>query len=58
MITKEDVQSVAYDLKMDASDVIIQEVLNSYEDFAKQCPCDNWSEIVEIMLYDRYKECS
>lgn len=51
-LTKEDILSVAYDLKMDISDERVDEILESYDDYRTQYPEDNWRIIVEIILYD------
>ena len=51
-LTKEDIQQVANDLKIAVSDDIIDMALEAYDDYREQYPQDNWSEIVETMLYD------
>ena len=54
-LTKEDILSVAYDLKMDISDERVDEILESYEDYRAGEPDEHWRIIVEIMLYDIIK---
>jgi len=51
-ICKEDVQRVATSLKMEVSDELIEQTLNQYDSYRKQYPDENWTTIVEIMLYD------
>jgi hypothetical protein len=51
-IDREDVRDVATRLKMFASDNLIDRVLREYDDYNAQYPDENWSAIVEIMLYD------
>lgn len=53
-LTKEDILTVAYDLKMDINDEIIDMALEAYDDYKEQYPQDNWTEIVETMLYDYF----
>lgn len=53
-LTKEDILTVAYDLKMDINDEIIDMALEAYDDYREQYPEDNWTQIVEIMLYDYF----
>lgn len=50
-IVKEDVMSVAESLKMYITGAEIDEILESYDDYRTQYPEDNWTEIVEQMLY-------
>lgn len=52
MISKEDILRVANDLKMAISEDQIQWIIESYKDYSKQYPMDNWSEIIETMLYN------
>jgi hypothetical protein len=54
-LTKEDILSVAYDLKMDVSDERVDEILESYDDYRAGEPEEHWRIIVEIMLYDIIK---
>jgi len=51
-ICKEDVQRVATSLKMEVSDELIEQTLNQYDSYRKQYPDENWTTLVEIMLYD------
>jgi len=53
-LTKEDIQTVAYDLKMDINDEIIDMALEAYDDYREQYPNDDWQQIVETMLYDYF----
>ena len=51
-ICKEDVQRVATSLKMEVSDELIEQVLNEYDGYKVVYPDENWTTLVEIMLYD------
>ena len=53
-LTKEDILSVAYEMKMDISDEVIDMALEAYDDYRTQYPQDNWREIVETMINDYY----
>jgi hypothetical protein len=50
-IVKEDVIRVADNIKMSITDAEIDKILDSYDDWRTQYPEDNWTEIVEQMLY-------
>ena len=52
LIEAEDVEEVAKRLKMKISGERVFEILQEYDDYRKQFPNDNWSEIVEQMLYN------
>jgi hypothetical protein len=52
LLTSEDVQEVANDLKIAVNDDIIDMALEAYDDYKAQYPNDNWREIIETMLYD------
>jgi len=52
LINKDDVLKIAYDIKVTTNDKLVEKVLNEYDEYSKQYPTDNWSEIVENMLYD------
>jgi hypothetical protein len=51
-ITKEDILTVAYDLKIAINDDIVDMALEAYDDYREQYPSDTWREIVETMLFD------
>ena len=51
-LVEEDVLSVAARLHMIIPDELVETVLEQYDDYRTQYPQDNWTEIVEIMLYD------
>lgn len=51
-ITTVDVQQVANDLKMVINDDIAEQVLELYDGYCLGYPDDNWTSIVEIILYD------
>lgn len=53
-LIKEDILSVAYSIKMDIREEVIDMALEAYDDYKEQCPEDNWRLIVETMLYDYY----
>ena len=50
-IQKEDILKVAKDLKMEISEKDIDTILKEYPETAKNYPNENWSYIVEEMLY-------
>ena len=50
-LVKEDVKAVAESLKMNVTDEVIEQVLNDYDDAEIDFPNDNWTEIVETLLY-------
>ena len=51
-IVRKDILFVAAGLKMDISDEVVDRVLCEYDDYVTQYPDENWSAIVEIMLFD------
>ena len=51
-LTAEDIYQVANDLKIVINDDVVDMALEAYDDYCTQYPQDNWSEIVETMLYD------
>ena len=53
-LTKEDILTVAYSLKMDINEEIIEMALDAYDDYRDQYPLDDWQQIVETMLYDYF----
>ena len=53
-LTKEDILSVGYSLKMDISEEVVEMALEAYDDYQAQHPDDNWRLIVETMLYDYF----
>lgn len=52
MIQEEDIRRVATDLGIDVSDERIKEILKDYPERAESMPTENWSFIVEDMLYE------
>lgn len=50
VIQKEDVLSVAYDLKQTLTDDQVEWIIKEFDNTATQYPTDNWSYIVEIMI--------
>jgi len=53
-LTKEDIMTIAGDLKMNINDEIIDMALEAYDDYREQYPNDDWQQIVETMLYDYF----
>jgi hypothetical protein len=51
-ITKEDILSVAKDLRIPVNEEEIQFILDNYEDAQKDDPTGTWNLVVEQMLYD------
>ena len=52
MIQKEDVLMVAREFEMDVSDERVEEILTDYPTVMEDYPNENWTYIVEEMLYE------
>lgn len=52
MIQKEDILRVAKDLNIEVSDERVEEILKEYPENLNDNPNENWTYIVEDMLYN------
>lgn len=52
MIQKEDVQQVAYSIKINLTEEQIQYVLDNYESAQEEDPSGTWDLVVENLIYN------